>query len=166
MRWPWHKKEKPLEPEKKEEPLLPSQLDRIEQKLDGHDQKTMTKFEELAKEVTLKQLIESIQNRVTRVRLSSDMERLKKLTPNQEKILSLLSQDSTRFYSYQEIADMTRLSADGVRSMVSEMAEILKGKVIFVKSKEGRKVIIKLSGLESNESPSSPSESSESDSVG
>ena len=134
----------------------------ISKKLKQHDRYVK---QNIAKELTIKELIETLEKRVNRVPLGKETTRLKQLTPNHEKILRILSHDSTRFYSYSELADMTRLTPDGVRSMVSEMARILKGKVEFIKSKEGRKVVIKLSGLESNALTSPPSESNESDSA-
>lgn len=115
---------------------------------------------ELARQLTLEQLLDAVSKRVDSSGLGPKIKELKEgIRENQKKILSILMNDTTRGYAYQELADMTRLTADGVRSMISEMA---RSGVEFEKTKEGRRTVVKLGKIPLKEA----SETSDSSGLG
>lgn len=81
--------------------------------------------EKVAREMTVEQLIQAIQTQLPSTPTArSDLEAMKRLSENHKKLLAILIHDPATYYDYQQLADMTRLSADGVRGMISELAKM------------------------------------------
>jgi DNA-binding MarR family transcriptional regulator len=72
---------------------------------------------------------------------SVDLAELKRITENHKRILAILAHDPTTGYTYQEIAEMSRLTPNGVRGMISQLSRM---GYRFKKAKQGKKVTVKL----------------------
>lgn len=131
LNW-FRKKEKALEPEKKEEPIVPSQLDRIESNT------TFIK-DNMARELTVQELIQALAKRFQALPISKTLK--DDLRENHKRILAVLTQDQEAYYSYEELATATALTSNGVRGLVSEMQKF---GIRFDKKLDGRKARIKL----------------------
>jgi hypothetical protein len=94
----------------------------LKQILEAHDDYVR---ENVAKEPTIQQLIQSIQDQLPASPVAkTSLPALKNITDNHKKILAILAADTTEFYTYQQLADMTYLTANGVRGMVSDLTKI------------------------------------------
>ena len=138
-----HKEEKkaPLYPQRKEDNKTQAMLKDIAKKLKAHDRYVK---DNVAKELSIKQLLETLEKRFQSIRIDSEdkpMKRLPKLTANHEKILTILSMDMSKNYTYEQLADMTRLSPTGIRGMISELRKM---GFTFATVKEGRKARVRL----------------------
>jgi DNA-binding MarR family transcriptional regulator len=67
--------------------------------------------------------------------------RRRQLSENQKRILAILASDPSESFTYSQLADMTRLSPDGVRSMISQLGRT---GYRFKKRKEGRKTRVQV----------------------
>jgi hypothetical protein len=118
---------------------MQQRIDQIKNILAAHDRYVR---EKVARELTVEQLVQAIQAHLPiRPTAKTDLEAMKKLSENHKKLLAILIHDPTTFYDYQQLADMTRLSPDGVRGMISELSRM---GYQFKKTYEGRKAKIQL----------------------
>lgn len=99
--------------------------------------------EKVAKELTVSQLIQALQNQMQVIPIgkSANLQEMRRVTENHRRILSILAGDSVEYYDYKQLAEMTRLSPDGVRGMISELSRM---GYKFRKIKEGKKARIQL----------------------
>lgn len=95
----------------------------------------------IAKELTVQQLFETLQTHLKVVPKRANLQEMRNINDNHKKILSILATDPSEAYDYQQIAEMTRLSQSGVRSMIHELVKM---GYRFKKTNEGRKVKIQL----------------------
>lgn len=72
---------------------------------------------------------------------------MKKITENHKRVLAILAHDPTTGYTYQQLAEMSDLTTNGVRGMSSQLSRMGYG---FKKGKRGKKVTVKLIGSASN----------------
>lgn len=134
-------KKAPLYPQRKEENKTQAILKDIAKKIKAHDRYVK---ENVAKEVSIKQILEALERRFQSIQINTQntsLKQLPRLTANHEKILSILAADMSRDYTYQDLADMTRLSPTGIRGMISELRKM---GFNFVTAKEGRKARVRL----------------------
>ena len=123
----FRRKEKVAQAEEKKAPSYPPRkediiqvmLKDIAKKLKAHDCYVR---DNVAKELSIKQLLVSLEKRFQALPIGKSVK--KRLTDGQKKILAVLNQDPENYYSYKEIASITRLTHNGVRGMVSEMAKM------------------------------------------
>jgi hypothetical protein len=71
----------------------------------------------------------------------ANLQAMKNITDNHKSILAILAADTSEYFTYQQIANMTGLTADGVRGMMSDLT--IMG-YRFRKLPEGRKKKIQL----------------------
>ena len=112
-------KKAPLYPQRKENNNTQAILKDIAKKLKDHDRYVR---ENVAKELSIKQLLEALEKRFQALPIGKSVRN--RLTDGQKKILAVLNQDPETYYSYKEIASITRLTHNGVRGLVSEMVKM------------------------------------------
>jgi DNA-binding MarR family transcriptional regulator len=115
-------------------------LKRLERQFASHDGYVR---ENLATHLSIRELIEALQEQLKVIPSAKavDLDEMKKITENHKRILVLLAQDPTTSYTYQEIADISRLTPNGVRGMVSQLSRM---GYRFRKGRQGKKVTIQL----------------------
>lgn len=112
-------KKAPSRPPRKEEDKTQAMLRDMAKQLKSHDRYVR---DNVAKELSIKQLLDTLESRFQALPISKSVK--KELTDGQKKILAVLNQDTETYYSYKEIASITRLTHNGVRGMVSEMSRM------------------------------------------
>ena len=112
----------------------------VENQLASHDDYVR---EHVVTHVSIRELIEALEKqlKVIPCAKSLDLEEMKNITENHERILAILAHDPTTGYTYQEIAEMSHLTANGVRGMISQLSKM---GYQFKKGKQGKKVTVKL----------------------
>ncbi len=117
--------------------------------------------EHVVTRLSIRELIEALQKQLQVIpsAKSVDLNEMKNTTENHKKVLAFLAHDPSTTYTYQELADMTHLTANGVRGMISQLS---KRGYRFKKGKQGKKVTVKLipSALNAQALPRSDSSAS------
>ena len=118
----------------------------VETELRRHDHYVR---ENVVTHMSVRELIEALQEQLKALpsAKSVDLEQMKRITENHRRIIAILVHDPTTGYTYQQIAEMSDLTANGVRGMISQLSKIGYG---FKKGKQGKKVTVKLIRSASN----------------
>ena len=105
--------------------------------------------ENVSTHMSVRQVIEALQQQLTTLpsAKSVDLEAMKNITENHKRILAILAHDPTTGRTYQEIAEMSHLTANGVRGMISQLSKM---GYRFKKEKLGKRVTVKLIPSASN----------------
>ena len=121
-------------------------LKSVEAQLASHDSYVR---EHVVTHLGIRELIEALQKQLQVIpsAKSVDLNEMKNITENHKRILAILAHDPTTGYTYQEIAGMSHLTANGVRGMVSQLSKM---GYRFKKGKHGKKVTVKLIPSASN----------------
>ena len=99
--------------------------------------------EHVVTHLSIRELIEALQKQLQVIpsAKSVDLDEMKNITENHKRILAILAHDPTTGYTYKEIADMSHLTPNGVRGMISQLSKM---GYRFQKGKQGKKATVKL----------------------
>ena len=136
----------PLGSPPKEEPFMPSQLDRIEQKLDGHDSYVRDSLptKDSIKDTT-GQLLQQLQQLFKQLptATSSAIAAIAELNEGHRNIINLfLNQDYPDHYTFLEIGQRLNMPESSVRGYISALEKI---GYKFDRIKMGKKIKVRLS---------------------